>query len=62
MVLDLRAPLGRHILEGGGADDGEADEEDVSLRIRQRSQAIVVLLTSCVPQAQRYGNAVTHLR
>ena len=62
MVLDLRAPLGRHILEGGGADDGEADEEDVSLRIRKRPQAIVVFLTGCVPEAQRYWYAVTYLK
>ena len=62
MVFYLRAPLGRHILEGGRADYGEADEEDVRLRVRQRPQAIVVLLPSCVPQSQGYGHAVAHLR
>ena len=31
VVLDLRAPLGGDVLEGGGRDDGETDEEDVRL-------------------------------
>ena len=32
-MLDLWTPLGGDILEGGGADHGEADEEHVRLRI-----------------------------
>ena len=61
VVLYLRAPLGRDVLEGGGADDREADEEDIRLRVGQRPQAIIVFLASCVPKAQRYGHAVAHL-
>lgn len=35
-----------------GADDREADEEDVRLGIRQRPQSVVVLLSSGIPQPQ----------
>lgn len=50
-MSDLRDPLGRDVVEGGWRDDGEADEEDVRLRIRQRTEPVVVLLTGRVPQA-----------
>ena len=33
------------VLEGGGRDNGEADEKDVRLWVGQRSQPVVVLLT-----------------
>ena len=36
MVLDFRAPFRCDVLEGRGADDREADEEDVCLWVRQR--------------------------
>ena len=44
VVLDLRAPLGGDVLEGGGGDDGETDEEDVRLR-KERSGAYSVFRT-----------------
>lgn len=46
------------VLVGGGARDGEADDEDVGLRVRQRPQPVVLLLTRRVPQVQTDGPAV----
>ena len=40
MVLDLWTPLGGDILKGRGADHGEADEEDVRLRVGQGPQPV----------------------
>ena len=37
-------PLGADILEGGRVDEREADEEDVRLRVRERTETVVVLL------------------
>ena len=51
MVFDLRAPFRRDVLEAGGRDDGEADEEDVRLRVGERAEAVVVLLAGGIPQA-----------
>lgn len=38
----------------------EADEKDVRLRVRQRSEPVVVLLASRVPQAQVDGLSIDH--
>uniref|UniRef100_A0A1I8HPD5 USP domain-containing protein n=1 Tax=Macrostomum lignano TaxID=282301 RepID=A0A1I8HPD5_9PLAT len=56
----LRVPLGAHILIAGRADEGEADQEDVCLRVTQRPQPVIVLLASRVPQAQVNGLAINH--
>jgi len=40
-----RTNLGADVGEGGGGDDGEADEENIGLRVGQRAETIVVLLT-----------------
>ena len=45
-------PLLSHILKGRGRDDGEADEEDVRLRVREGPQAVVVLLAGCVKEPE----------
>ena len=60
VVLDLRVPLGLDVVEGRGGYDAEADEEDVSLRVGEGAQAVVVLLAGCVPEAERDGLAVHH--
>jgi hypothetical protein len=39
------------IVERGGRNDGEADEEDVSLRVGERPKAVVVFLAGCVPKS-----------
>ncbi len=60
VVVDLRIPLGLDVLEGGWRDDGEASEEDISLRIRKWTKTIVILLTSSVPEAKVDGLAISH--
>ena len=39
-----------NVLEGIGAVDGEADEKQVCLRIRERSQTVVFLLSGGIPE------------
>ena len=48
------------VLERGRRDDGEADEEHVGLRVAQRSQSIVVLLTGRVEQTECVRLAADH--
>ena len=57
-MLDLRTPFACHVLEAGRADDGEADEEDIRLRVGERTEPVVILLTGRVPQAQADRHAV----
>ena len=49
MVPHLGKPLGAEILIGSWTDDGEADEEDVRLRIGEQPEEVIVLLLSGVP-------------
>ena len=48
----FRRPLLRDILQAVGRIDGEAHQDHVRVRVRKRSQTIVVFLTSRVPQRQ----------
>lgn len=41
-----------HVGIGGGAADGEADDEDVGLGVGERAQAVVLLLARSVPEVQ----------
>ena len=52
MVVHLGEPLFLDVLERGGRGDAEADEEDVGLRVRERTQPVVVLLSGRVEQAE----------
>ena len=49
------AHLGTDILIGSWTDEGEADEEDVGLRIGERPEAVMVLLPSSVPWPRFMG-------
>lgn len=60
MVFDFGEPLSFYVVEGRWADDREADEKDVCLRIGQGSESIVIFLTSRVPQSQAYWLAIDH--
>ena len=53
---DFRDPFFSDVFKGMRRDDAEADEEDVSLRVGQRTQTIVILLTGGVEQASRQQN------
>jgi hypothetical protein len=44
VVVDLGEPLLLDVLERCRARDREADEEDVGLRVRERTQTVVILL------------------
>jgi len=50
--------LGSDVIERGRADDGEADEEDVALRVRERSKAVIIFLSSSIPKTQTHGFAI----
>lgn len=50
-VLSLQHPH-PHLTQAVGAVNGEAHEDDVSVRIGERPQAIIVFLPCCVPQGQ----------
>lgn len=42
--------LGFNVIEGRRANDGETDEEDIGLRVGERSESVVILLASGIPQ------------
>lgn len=48
------------VVKRRGADDGEADEEDVGLGVRERPQSVVVLLSGGIPKPQAYWLSVYH--
>lgn len=58
----LGEPLLLDVLKRGGTGDAEADEEDVRLRVRERPQAVVVLLSGRVEQAERVRVVSNHDR
>jgi hypothetical protein len=43
-------PFLSDVLEGGRGGDGEADEEDIGLGIREWAQAVVIFLSGCVEE------------
>jgi hypothetical protein len=49
--MNLWEPLLLHVLKRGGRGNGEADEEDVGLRVGERAEPVVILLT-CVVSAR----------
>lgn len=53
VVVNLGEPLFPHVLKGGGGGDGEANKEDISLRVGERAQTIIILLTGSIEQTQR---------
>lgn len=54
------ANLGSDVVKGGRADDGEADEEDVGLGVREGSEPVVIFLSCRIPQTQANGLPVDH--
>lgn len=52
--------LGFDVVEGGRADDGEANEENVGLRIGQWSETVVILLSGRIPQTQADRSTIDH--
>lgn len=60
VVVNLGVPLGLDVVKRRRADDGEADEEDVGLGVRQRPQPVVIFLSRSVPESQADGLAIDH--
>lgn len=52
--------LGLYVVETRRRDNAEANEEHVGLRVAEWAQAVVVLLTGCVPESQADGLVVDH--
>lgn len=46
------SPSLQSLTQAVGTVDGETHEDDVSVRVGERPQAVVVLLPCCVPQSQ----------
>jgi len=58
MVAQLGDPLRLDVFERRPTHDGEGNQEHVRLRVGQRTQAIVILLTGGIPQTQVHRLAV----
>jgi hypothetical protein len=52
--------LGLDVIETRRRNNAEANEEDVGLRVAERAQAVVVLLTGGIPKSQADGLVVDH--
>ena len=52
--------LGLDVVENRRRNDAEANEEDIGLRVAERTQAVVIFLTRSVPQSQADGLVVDH--
>lgn len=55
VVVHLGEPLFAYVLKGGRRSDRKANEEDIRLRVRKRTETIVILLTSSIEQSQGVG-------
>ena len=55
VVVDFRKPFLANVLKGRGGGDGEADQEDIGLGVRQRAKTIVILLSGGIKQTQSVG-------
>jgi hypothetical protein len=60
MVSQVKAYLGTDVVKGGRANDGEADEENIGLRVRERSESVIIFLAGSIPQTQTNGLAIDH--
>jgi hypothetical protein len=52
--------LGPDVLVARRADEREADQEHVRLRVRERAETVIVLLAGRIPEAERDRLAVDH--
>jgi len=51
-MKDLGNPLLLNVLEGIGGIDRETNEDDVGIRVRERTETIVIFLTGSIPQRE----------
>jgi hypothetical protein len=62
VMPDLGDPLLFHVLKRRRGHDRVADKEDVCLRVRQGAQAVIVLLSCRVKEAECVGLSTNHHR
>lgn len=55
VVVDFGEPLLADVLKGSRRDDGEADEEDIGLRVRERTETVIILLTGSIEESEGVG-------
>jgi len=60
VVTDLGEPLLLAVIKRGWCHDGVAEQEAIGLRIRKRSQTIVLLLTGSIPKTKVVALAFEH--
>lgn len=58
MVFNFWVPLGSDVFKRRWRGHAEAYQKNVCLRVRQRSQSVVILLARRVPQSQADGDTV----
>lgn len=51
-MQDFGDPLLLHIVERVGRVDGEADQDDVRVGVRQGAETVIVLLTGGIPERE----------
>lgn len=47
----MKAYLVHYVLQGVGAVDSEADEEEVGFRVRERTQTVILFLPRSIPKS-----------
>lgn len=52
--------LGSDVIKGRWADNREADQEHVGLRVGERSETVVIFLSGGIPQSQTNRSAIDH--
>lgn len=62
VMVDLGKPLLAYILERSRGCDGEADEEDISLGIREGSETVVIFLSGSIKETEGVGLITNPLR
>jgi hypothetical protein len=60
VVANLRSPFGLDIVFGGWGDHREAREEHIGLRIGKGTKAVVVFLSSGIPEAKMNRLVIHH--
>ena len=60
-IANRRKPyLGCDVVKGRRADDREAHQEDVGLRVGERAQPVVIFLSGRVPEPETDGFTIDH--
>jgi len=57
-VLDFGDPLLLNIVQGVAGINGEADQDDVGVRVREGAETVVIFLASRIPQGELHRLAI----